>query len=71
MSETDISAKGILIKYKDGKVYHYMHKGPKGDIIALPTKKGALLYTPIQAKKFLNILIKQRFPFKCGPETVK
>ncbi len=70
MTDTDIAAKGVLIKYFDNE-YHYMHKMPSGDIVGVPQKKGALLFTPAQAKKFINHLMTQNFPFRCGPEVVQ
>ena len=71
MSDSDIAAKGVLVKYMDNGDYYYMHKKANGSIEAEPTQTGALLFTPSQAKKFINVLIQQNFPFKCGPEVVK
>lgn len=71
MSESDIAAKALLVKYNEKGTYYYMHKDSKGNIVGLPKRVGALLFTPKQAKEFINHMIKIKFPFKCGPEAVK
>lgn len=72
MSDSDISVKGVLVKYRENGEEQFMHKNTSnGDIVGRPFKKGAILFTPVQAKNFINHMIKIKFPFKCGPETVK
>lgn len=71
MSDSDISAKGVLIKYKERGQYFYLHKGPKGDIVGVPKQKDALLFTPVQAKNTINMLKRNGFPHACGPEVVR
>lgn len=71
MSDSDIGVSGMLIKYREAGTYHYMHKDASGNIVGLPKKEGALLFTPKQAKNFINHMKKIGFPFMCGPEAVK
>ncbi len=70
MSDTDISAKGLLVKYIDKGEYHYMHN-VNGAMEGVPTTKGAMLFSPPQASKTINYLMKRKFPFKLGTEVVK
>ena len=74
MSDSDISAKGVLVKYIDKhngeNSYHYMHN-VGGDMQGVPSKKGAMLFSPPQATKTINYLKKRKFPFALGTEVVK
>jgi hypothetical protein len=71
MSDSDIAVKAVLIKYKENGVWHYMRKDTGGNIIGSPERKGALLFTPVQTKAFINHMGKIGFPFPCTPEPVK
>lgn len=69
MSDSDISAKGLLVKYKENGKTHFLHKKKNGDIVGIPQKKDALIFNPVQAKQTINLLIKDGI--KAGPETVR
>ena len=71
MSDSDISVSQMLIKYKENGQVHYMHKDVNGNIIGLPKRKGALMFTPRQAINFINLTKSNGFPFQCAPEPVK
>jgi len=71
MSDSDISVSSLLVKYRENGILHFMHKDAAGNIEGRPLKKGALLYTPKQAKVFINYMKKIGFPFQCGAEAVR
>lgn len=69
MSDSDISAKGMLVKYKVGEQVLYLHKAKNGDLVGIPQKLNALIFNPVQANSAINLLLKDGV--KAGPETVK
>ncbi len=72
MSDTDVGPKGLLVKYRENSVIHYMKIDPAtSDIVGDPGILGAKIFTPDEATRLINLLTKQGFPFQCGTEAVK
>lgn len=69
MSDSDISAKGLLVKYNVNGVPHYLHKAGNGDLVGVPQKKKALIFNPVQAKGAINLLLRKGIT--AGPEVVR
>lgn len=71
MTDSDISIKSVLVKYIENGRPFYIHKTQMGEIIGMPKREGALLFTPGQAESFINHALKTGNALQFMVEPVK
>jgi len=71
MSDSDINVKAVVVKYLDVDKEYFMIRDNKGNIFGQPSRRGALLFTLVQAEKFITHLKKTGFEYKLQIEVVR